>query len=90
MNNTTPTRKHAIVLLCAIVSVSLLYQIVEGWDTGQFLLRALGSAVFAYLMWRCGGLIAQGYAGAGRRLALHTVLWVAVAVALFLGFRMSA
>ncbi|MGJ7915313.1 hypothetical protein ACI48D_07515 [Massilia sp. LXY-6] len=91
MNDLTPSRKYAIAAVCGIFAVSLLYQIVKGWDIVEFLLRGTISTAGACLLWRSAGMVSRGYAGsgAGRRLALHGLCWAVVAAVLFLGFGLS-
>lgn len=79
MNNTS---KYFLALLCGIVFVALLYQIVSGWDTLQFLLRAVFSVALALIVWRSGIL-------ASRRHVLQATCWALAAVALFAGFSLA-
>jgi hypothetical protein len=82
MNNPGATRRYVIAAVCGIFMVSLLYQIVKGWDTVDFLLRAIFSTAVAALLWRSGSVVSEAHAagGAGRRFALHALCWTAAAV----------
>jgi len=88
MNSTLLKRKYVLTILCGIAVVSLLYQIVSGWDTGKFLLRALGSMAFALLVLRSGEVVARGDTDGGSRLALHAAFWIALALVLGCGLWM--
>lgn len=89
MNN---SRTVYLTLLCATVFVALLYQIVKGWDTLDFVLRALFSSALVALASRNGLVVSKNYGGpgAGRRLALHALCWVVAAAALFAALRLIA
>ena len=81
MNNPGATRRYVIAAVCGIFMVSLLYQIVKGWDMVDFLLRAIFSTAVAALLWRSGSVVSEAHAagGAGRRFALHALCWAAAA-----------
>ena len=84
MNNPGVTRRYVIAAVCGIFAVSLLYQIVKGWDTVDFLLRTIFSTAVAALLWRSGSVVSEAHAtgGGNRRFALHALCWAA-ALALF-------
>ena len=82
------SRNYYVALLCATVFVALLYQIVKGWDTLDFVLRALFSSALMALAWRNGLVVSKNFSGpgAGRRLALHAACWAVAATVLVAGF----
>jgi hypothetical protein len=82
MNNPGATRRYVIAAVCGIFMVSLLYQIVKGWDTVDFLLRAIFSTAVAALLWRSASVVSEAHAagGAGRSFALHALCWAAAAL----------
>jgi len=88
MNDLIPKRKHFIVMLAAIASVSLLYQIVKGWDTVDFLLRVVFVTALALLTRRGANLFAQAYGGANPSHA-QAACWILAAAALFAGLMMG-
>jgi len=85
MNN---SRNVYIAMLCATVFVALLYQVVKGWDTLDFVLRALFSCALMVLAWRSGIVVSKGGmgAGTGRRPGLHALCWAVAAAVLVAGF----
>ncbi|CAH0259120.1 hypothetical protein SRABI118_03168 [Massilia sp. Bi118] len=90
MNGITPKRKYLIVLLGTIVTVSLLYQVVKGWNTLDFVLRVGFVTAIALVTRRSSEVFLQAYAGSERRLATHAACWVLAALALFAGLMLSA
>ena len=86
-----PNRKQALAMAGAILLVPLLFQALQGGDVDDFFMRLLVSAAAAVFMWRCrvlAGLDGAGEDGPARlRFGVRVLFWVAVAVALFAGFR---
>jgi hypothetical protein len=82
------SRNHYVTLLCVTVFVALLYQIVKGWDTLDFVLRALFSSALMVLARRNGLVVSKNFSGpgAGHRLALHAVCWAVAAAVLVVGY----
>lgn len=90
MNGITPKRKYLVVLLGTIVAVSLLYQVVKGWDSLDFVLRIAFVTAIVLVTRRGSEVVLQAYPGSERRLAIHAACWVLAALALFAGLMMSA
>ena len=84
MNDLIPKRKHFIVLLATVLSVSLLYQIVKGWNTVEFLLRVVFVTALSLVIRRSAELVAQAYGGANPSRA-QVAFWILAAAALFAG-----
>jgi hypothetical protein len=89
MNELSPKRKYLFLLLAGIASVSLLYQIVKGWDTVEFLVRVVFSTALALVTWRASILAGQACSGAGSRSAAYAACWVLGAAALFVGLMLG-
>jgi len=90
MNGITPKRKYLIVLLGTIVAVSLLHQVVKGWDSLDFVMR-VGFVTAIVLITRRGNELAmQACAGSERLRAVHAACWVLATLALFVGLMLTA
>jgi hypothetical protein len=81
-------RKHFIVLLAAVAGVSLLYQVVKGWNTAAFLLRVLLVTALSLAAWRGASLFAQAHGGANPSRA-QAACYILAAAALFVCLMMG-
>ena len=90
MNYPILKRMHFIVLLAAVAGVSLLYQVVKGWNTLDFLLRVVFAMAVVLAMRRGANLAAQAGGGAGTGSAAWAACWVLAALALFVGLMLGA
>jgi len=84
MNELNPKRKTSFVMLAAIASVSLLYQIVKGWNTVEFLLRLVFVTALCFVIRRNAELFAQAHGGADPP-RVQMACWMLVGAALFVG-----
>lgn len=88
MNDLIPKRTHLIVLLAIVASVSLLYQIVKGWNTVDFLLRVAFATALCLVVRRNANLFAQAHGGANPSRA-QMACWILAGAALFAGLMMG-
>lgn len=84
MNDLISKRKQLIVLLAAVASVSLLYQIVKGWQTVEFLLRVVFATTLCLVIRRNAELFAQAHGGANPS-RVQMACWILAGAALFVG-----
>lgn len=89
MNDLISKRKQLIVLLAAVASVSLLYQIVKGWQTVEFLLRVVFATALCLVIRRNAELFAQAHGGANPS-RVQMACWILAGAALFAGLMMGA
>jgi hypothetical protein len=88
MNELIPKRKQLIFLLAAVASVSLLYQIVKGWNTVEFLLRVVFATALCLVVRRNANLFAQAHGGADPS-RVQMACWMLAGAALFVGLMMG-
>jgi hypothetical protein len=88
MNDLIPKRAHLIVLLATVASVSLLYQIVKGWNTVDFLLRVVLATALCLVIRRNASLFAQAHGGANPS-RVQVGCWILAGAALFAGLMMG-
>jgi len=88
MNDLIPKRKYFILMLAAIASVSLLYQIVKGWNTVEFLLRVVFATALCLVIRRSARLFAEAHGGANPSPA-QMACWMLAGAALFAGLMMG-
>jgi hypothetical protein len=90
MNKRLPARKQIFGMLSAALTMSILFQILRGWDPKVFWTSLLINTLAVVTLWRYRTFAStsrqHGNFG-GYGFVARVVFWIVVAVALFFAFR---
>lgn len=90
MNKRLPTRKQVFGMLSAALIMSMLFQILRGWDPKVFWTSLLINTLAVVTLWRYRKFAPTSRQNRdfwGYGFVASVVFWIVVAVALFFAFR---